>query len=192
MPISSMPGAEAAAKSRKRRAQAVIYALLVGIIGGLIGWINQDSIKEEWRWFAISRPFMQAKILAADGSGRAQPQAPRCLQGMRGRSRQGLLPGADRGCGGIVRDGLAGHGKRPRAGRRAATRGQDRKAVRGRQIPPDLRRMGYLRHVRRLPSPVSATAAGDAAQQPVINVTFDDAQRYVAWLSKMTGKPTGS
>ena len=25
-------------------------------------------------------------------------------------------------------------------------------------------------------------------QQPVINVTWDDAQRYVAWLSKMTGK----
>jgi formylglycine-generating enzyme required for sulfatase activity len=25
-------------------------------------------------------------------------------------------------------------------------------------------------------------------QQPVINVTFDDAQRYVAWLNKTTGK----
>ena len=26
-------------------------------------------------------------------------------------------------------------------------------------------------------------------QQPVINVTWDDAQRYVAWLSRTTGKP---
>jgi formylglycine-generating enzyme required for sulfatase activity len=26
-------------------------------------------------------------------------------------------------------------------------------------------------------------------QQPVIDVTWDDAQRYVAWLSKITGKP---
>ena len=26
-------------------------------------------------------------------------------------------------------------------------------------------------------------------QRPVINVNFDDAQRYVAWLSRMTGKP---
>jgi formylglycine-generating enzyme required for sulfatase activity len=26
-------------------------------------------------------------------------------------------------------------------------------------------------------------------QRPVINVTWDDAQRYVAWLSTMTGKP---
>ena len=28
-------------------------------------------------------------------------------------------------------------------------------------------------------------------RQPVINVTWDDAQQYVAWLSRMTGKPTG-
>ena len=26
-------------------------------------------------------------------------------------------------------------------------------------------------------------------RQPVINVTWDDAKRYVAWLSRMTGKP---
>jgi formylglycine-generating enzyme required for sulfatase activity len=26
-------------------------------------------------------------------------------------------------------------------------------------------------------------------QRPVINVTWDDAQGYVAWLSRMTGKP---
>ena len=26
-------------------------------------------------------------------------------------------------------------------------------------------------------------------RKPVINVTWDDAQRYVAWLSRMTGKP---
>ena len=36
---------------------------------------------------------------------------------------------------------------------------------------------------------VSATTALGRGRQPVINVTWDDAQRYVAWLSKMTGKP---
>ena len=34
----------------------------------------------------------------------------------------------------------------------------------------------------------ATTPAGDGAQQPVINVSWDDAQAYVAWLSKMTGK----
>ena len=33
---------------RKRRVQAVIYVLLVGIIAGLVGWINQSYIKEQW------------------------------------------------------------------------------------------------------------------------------------------------
>ena len=41
--------AEAVAKGRKRRVQAVIYVLLVGIIGGLVGWINQSYIKDQWR-----------------------------------------------------------------------------------------------------------------------------------------------
>ena len=37
--------------------------------------------------------------------------------------------------------------------------------------------------------PHISDASWGRGQQPVINVTFDDAQRYVAWLSKMTGKP---
>ena len=35
----------------------------------------------------------------------------------------------------------------------------------------------------------SSDSGWGRGQQPVINVTWDDAQRYVAWLSKMTGKP---
>ena len=27
------------------------------------------------------------------------------------------------------------------------------------------------------------------SRQPVINVTWDDARQYAAWLSRMTGKP---
>jgi formylglycine-generating enzyme required for sulfatase activity len=38
------------------------------------------------------------------------------------------------------------------------------------------------------PQGVSASSFG-RGQQPVINVTWGDAQRYLAWLSKMTGKP---
>jgi formylglycine-generating enzyme required for sulfatase activity len=36
---------------------------------------------------------------------------------------------------------------------------------------------------------LAADIARRTAEQPVINVTWDDAQRYVAWLSRMTGKP---
>jgi hypothetical protein len=42
---------------RSRRIQAVIYTLLTAVIFGLIGWINQDYIKERFNWFFIMRPY---------------------------------------------------------------------------------------------------------------------------------------
>ena len=51
-------------------------------------------------------------------------------------------------------------------------------------------RLGCLRRGRRLRT---KGRAGDIdwgrGTRPVINVSWDDAQQYVAWLSKMTGKP---
>ena len=50
-------------------------------------------------------------------------------------------------------------------------------------------RVGCLRRRLAIAIRISATAAGGAARQPVINVSWDDAQHYVAWLSRMTGQP---
>jgi formylglycine-generating enzyme required for sulfatase activity len=50
------------AQARARRLRRLVYVLLVGMIAGLIGWINQSYIKDEWRWYATERPFMQAKV----------------------------------------------------------------------------------------------------------------------------------
>ena len=54
--------AEAAAKSRRRLAQAAIYVMLVGIIVGLVGWINQAYVKEQVNWFVTMRPYMVAQV----------------------------------------------------------------------------------------------------------------------------------
>ena len=45
-----------------RRAQALIYVLLVGIIVGLIGLINQAYIEEQVNWYWTMRPFMVAQV----------------------------------------------------------------------------------------------------------------------------------
>jgi formylglycine-generating enzyme required for sulfatase activity len=45
-----------------RRMQAATGALLVGIIVGLVGWINQDALKERWHWYWNVRPYIAAKI----------------------------------------------------------------------------------------------------------------------------------
>jgi formylglycine-generating enzyme required for sulfatase activity len=37
--------------------------LLVGIIAGLVGWINQGYLTGQWRWYTAVRPFLAANIL---------------------------------------------------------------------------------------------------------------------------------
>ena len=71
---------------------------------------------------------------------------------------------------------------------KARRTGHDRQSLRGRQVRCDVRRVGCLRRPRRLRTAYQRPAAGGAAGGPSINVSWDDAQRYVAWLSRMTGK----
>jgi formylglycine-generating enzyme required for sulfatase activity len=54
--------AEAASKARRRSLQGLIYVLLVGIIAGLVGWIEQAQIKAELYWYAYMRPYMQRDV----------------------------------------------------------------------------------------------------------------------------------
>ena len=53
---------EKKAQTRARSIRAVIYVLLVGMIVGLLGWINQAFLKQQWRWYATERPFASANM----------------------------------------------------------------------------------------------------------------------------------
>jgi hypothetical protein len=54
--------AEADANRRKRLVEAAVFALLVLVIAGLVGWINQSYIGEQWRWWRTDRPFLAANF----------------------------------------------------------------------------------------------------------------------------------
>ena len=58
--ISACRKAEAIARGRRRRVQAFIYVLLVAIILGLLGVINQDYVKEQVNWYRTMRPYRVA------------------------------------------------------------------------------------------------------------------------------------
>ena len=45
-----------------RRVWAFAYVLLVGIIAGLVGWINQSYLWEQWRWFTVTHPYMVSRV----------------------------------------------------------------------------------------------------------------------------------
>jgi hypothetical protein len=52
---------ERRARGRARRGRALVYMLLVGIITGLVGWINQSYIEEQVR-FVTMRPYMLTQV----------------------------------------------------------------------------------------------------------------------------------
>ena len=53
---------ERKARRREQRVRAVAYGALVGIIIGLIGWINQSYIKEQMNWYLTMRPYMLTSV----------------------------------------------------------------------------------------------------------------------------------
>ena len=53
---------ESKARARARRMRALVYVLLVGIIAGLVGWINQTYVKEQMNWYMTMRPYRVANV----------------------------------------------------------------------------------------------------------------------------------
>lgn len=175
-------------KRGKRFVQAVIYTLLIGIIVGLIGWINQGDIASRWRWFTVTRPYAMAQIW------------PYVLSAAR---EQALKPGdsfkeCKQDCPEmvVVPAGTFMMG--------ALATGSTSK---GYASETPLHAVKFA-----LPFAVSkhevtfadwdACVAGGGCEgarptdqgwgrgpQPVINVSWIDAMEYVTWLSQLTGKP---
>src|SRR5262249_16461496 len=50
------------ARATARRVQVLVYVLLVSVIAGLVGWINQAYLKEQLNWWLTMRPYMLAQF----------------------------------------------------------------------------------------------------------------------------------
>jgi formylglycine-generating enzyme required for sulfatase activity len=182
--------AESAAKSRRRRLQAATYVLLVGVIAGLIGWINQAYIAEQWRWWAIDRPFAAAYVWpfvlkpAAERALRPKDVFRECsAERVKDYCPQMVaLP-----AGSFVMGSPATEpGHQPSEQPQHPVTIARRFAVSEFELTFD----EWDACVDYGDCPRGITDSGwGRGRQPVINVTWDDAMRYAAWLSKITGKP---
>ena len=181
--------AQARTRTRWRRAQAALYLLLTGISLGLVGWINQSTIAEQWRWWTIGRPFVAANV------------APYVLKPA---AEQVLKPGDPlRECVAreqdndycpdmvVVPAGSFMMGSPPSDGDDGNDGPQHQVTIASpfavSKYELTFAEWDTCAAYGDCPRGVSDSGFGRGFY-PVINVIWDDAQHYAAWLSKMTGK----
>jgi formylglycine-generating enzyme required for sulfatase activity len=175
---------ERKARGRARRVRALVYVLLVGIIAGLVGWIKQGYVKEQWTWYATMQPYMLGQV------------RPFVLTAEQERA---LVSGASfhecaKDCPEmiVVPDGEFMMGSPKKENGRLDSEGPQHGVVFAKPFAVSKFEVTFEQwdacvRVGGCPQ-VSDTGMGRGTK-PVINVTWDDAQKYVAWFSQMTGKP---
>jgi formylglycine-generating enzyme required for sulfatase activity len=188
---------EVAARRRNRILHAALYMLLVGVIAGLIGWINQDYIKAQWRWYTVTRPYMVSKVrpyvlsVAAEHALKPKDSFREC------EPEQGkdMCPEMV-----VVPAGSFVMGSPPNELDRYTGRSFVDPKTEGPQHNVTIAQpFAVSKFELTFDAWDTCVAYGDCPQdvsdggfgrgrRPVANVTWDDAQRYVAWLSKMTGE----
>jgi formylglycine-generating enzyme required for sulfatase activity len=178
---------DAAARRGTQFVQALIFASLVAVIIGLVGWIKQNYIADEWRWWTVTWPYARAlvrsHVLTAAEEKALRPGDPfqECAQDC---PKMIVVPAGSFMMGA------------------PATEAQVQEY--GSQIPRHLvtiaKRFAVSKYELTFADWDACVTGGGCnayepndedwrrGQQPVINVNWEDAQRYVAWLSAVTGK----
>jgi formylglycine-generating enzyme required for sulfatase activity len=183
--IEASRKAEMAARRRNRILNVALYTMLAGIILGLVGWINQLYIADQWRWWTVTRPYMVSQV---------RPHVLTAAQ------EQALKPGdsfkeCEQDCQEmiVVPAGSFMMGSPPTEKERSASESP--------QHPITIAKPFAVAKYEVTFADWDACVTGGGCngykpsdqgwghgQQPVINVSWEDAQRYVAWLSEVTGQ----
>jgi formylglycine-generating enzyme required for sulfatase activity len=168
----------------RRTALGSIFTLMTAVIVGLVAWINQAYIAAQWRWWTVGRPYAKAQVW------------PHVLYGAR---EQALKPGnLFRECAKDCPEMVVVPAREFMMGSPATEEGHnDNEGPQHKVMVPkpfavskfDVTFIDWDACV----SVGGCRPAGDNGfgreTRPVIFVSWDDAQQYVAWFSGMTGKP---
>jgi formylglycine-generating enzyme required for sulfatase activity len=157
----------------------------LGVVGGLVAWLNETWLREQWRWFTVTRPDMLGEVrphvLAAE--------AERSLK--RGDSFKECAKNCPEMV--VVPAGEFIMGSPASERGRYQFEGPQHKVVFARSFAVGRFDVTFddwdacVAYGDRDPR-VSDSEYGHG-RQPIINVTWDEARHYAAWLSRMTGKP---
>jgi len=184
--IAACRKAEIDATRGRRRLQSALYVSLVAVIVGLVGWINQAAIKDQWGYWTVTYPYLRAQVrpyvLTAakeealkrgDSFKECAQDCPEMVVVPAGTFEMGS-PQSEKG---HDQDDVPQHpvtiGKPFAVAKYEVTYADWDACVKGGGCN------GYKPNDYGL---------ADANKVPVLNVNWDDAKAYVAWLSLVTGK----
>ncbi len=168
----------------RQRLRAVVGLLMVGVILGLIGWIEQPYIKEQANWFWIMRPYMLKDV---------RPYV------LTVTAEQALKPGdAFHECAKDCPEMIVVPAGKFLMG--SPETEKDRQDNEGPQHDVSIARAFAVAKFDVTFADWDACVSvggcpqlGDSGYgrgtRPVINVSWDEAQKYVTWLSSMAGQP---
>jgi formylglycine-generating enzyme required for sulfatase activity len=181
--------AETKTKRRWRFAQVAIFVLMIGIILGLVGIIEQDFVKAQWRYWTVTFPYMRAQVrpyvLSAAKEQALKPgeSFKECAQDC---PAMVVVP-----AGSFTMGGPANVEQPQYYG---ANTEQPQHTV---TFAKPFAVSKYQLTFADWDACVAAGGCDDykpsdtdwgRGPQPVINVSWEDAQQYLAWLSEVTGK----
>ena len=166
-----------------------IFTLLFGVIVGLVGWINQSFIAAQWRWYSVERPFVAANIwpyvLAQSAEHALKPKDSfnECAR----RQKKDYCPTMI-----VVPAGAFMMGSPAGEEQHAKNEAPQHQVKIAQSFAVSKFELTFDEWdtcVAYGDCPQGASDSGfGRGRQPAVNVTWDQAQQYVAWLSKMTGK----
>jgi formylglycine-generating enzyme required for sulfatase activity len=194
--------AQEQAKRGKRLLQAAIYVLLVGVIVGLIGWINQSYLKERMNWYATMRPYAVANfhpyVLTAVAERSLKPLAsfrecaancPEMVVIPSGSFMMGSTQTEQSRYNSVPRNAGNNDFQNFEAGG-LDNEGPQHKVVIAKSFAVSKFDVTFAEWDACF-SVGGCRKRGDGGMgrdtKPAVTVSWEDAQQYVAWLSKMTG-----
>jgi len=165
---------ERAIRSRNRFVQALAGTLALAMVAVLVGWFNQSTLKEQWFFITKVRPY----ALTAETERALKPMATfkECAQDC---PEMVVVPS-----GHFKMGSLGGQGSEIEQPQHEVTIGKPFAVGK-----TEITFAQWDACVRAGPCPRASDNGWGRGNRPVINVNWEDAQRYVTWLAMLTGKP---
>jgi formylglycine-generating enzyme required for sulfatase activity len=176
-----------AAWNLKRRLYALVGVLVLAIAASLIGWLNEAFLREQWHWLMSKRPYMMAQVrphvLIAENERYLKPGDTfiECV----GEKNCPLMT--------VIPEGQFTMGSPADEKDRIGHEGPQHNVVFAKPFAVSRFEVTFEQWETCVAygdcNPNISDGGFGRGRRPVVDVAWEDARRYVAWLATMSGKP---